>query len=198
MTDRRADRREKFLQAGIEVIGSMGFQSSSVTDICAAAGLARTHFYKEFDNREQLLMSVYDLIQNDVLAAIERALRSTHNRDRRDIVAATMSACIDALGSDPRRARITYFEMVGVSDVVEEHRRKRRAVWATFIESTLRAEIGADFVPPGGHLLAATAYLGALSELVAEWSRTPPPRPPVDKLVETMIAVLGAFVPYVD
>ncbi|WP_308119438.1 TetR/AcrR family transcriptional regulator [Rhodococcus sp. BP-332] len=198
MTDRRADRRRRFLQAGIEVIGDKGYAATSVADICSAAGLARSQFYSEFANRETLLVAVYDLVQDDALAAVVAALADATDRTRRALVVAAMTALIDSLGRDPRRARISYLEMVGVSDDVEQHRSRRRATWAEFIEATLRAEIGADFVPPGGHRLAATAFLGALTELVSDWSRTPPPRPRVDGIVQTMIAVLGAFVPDLD
>ena len=198
MVDRRADRRRKFLEAGVEVLGEKGYAATSVSDICTAAGLARNQFYGEFANREKLLIDVYDLIQSDLLTAVDTALRSVTDGDRREIVAAMMAAQLDSLGSDPRRARICYLEMVGVSDAVERHRARRREKWLQYFEQTLRAQVGADFVPPGGYRAAATAYLGALTELVSDWSRAAPPRPSVDAIVETMVAVLSAFVPDLD
>ena len=192
---RKADRRARFLQAGIEVIGVRGYAGTSVADICTAAGLARSQFYSEFANREALLVDVYDLIQDDALAAVVAALDGHVDRDRRALVAAAMTALVGSIGGDPRRARISYLEMLGVSDAVEQHRTRRRAQWVEFFEATLRAEIWLDFVPPGGYRLAATAFLGALTEIVSDWSRTAPPRPPIELIVETMVAVLGAFVP---
>lgn len=179
-------------------MGTKGYTATSVADVCAAAGLARSQFYSEFANREALLTAVYDLVQDEALAAVVAALENVVDRDRRSLVAAAMTALIESLGHDPRRARICYLEMLGVSDSVELHRRRRRATWANYIETTIRAELGDDFVPPGGHQLAASAFLGALTELVSEWSRSAPPRDPVDGIVEAMIAVLGAFVPYLD
>lgn len=198
MADRRADRRAKFLQAAIEVLGTKGYSATSVADVCAAAGLARSQFYGEFANREKLLTDVYDLIQQDAETAVVTALSGSTDRDHRKLVAAAMGALIDSLGSDPRRARICYIEMLGVSDTVEQHRARRRAVWVGFFEATLRGEVGAEFDPPGGYRLAATAFLGAFTEVVSDWSRTPSPRPPVGALVDTMIAVLAAFVPDLD
>lgn len=192
---RKARRRARFLHAGIEVIGVRGYAATSVADICTAAGLARSQFYSEFANREALLIDVYELIQDDALAAVVAALDGHIDRDRRALVAAAMTALVGSIGGDPRRARISYLEMLGVSDAVEQHRTRRRAQWLDFFENTLRSEIGADFVPPGGYHLAATAFLGALTEIVSDWSRTDPPRPPIERIVETMVAVLGAFVP---
>ena len=61
------------MHAAIEVIGGRGYAATSVADICAAAGLARSQFYSEFANREALLVDVYDLIQDDALAAVVRS-----------------------------------------------------------------------------------------------------------------------------
>ncbi|KZE98773.1 TetR family transcriptional regulator, partial [Rhodococcus sp. EPR-279] len=129
---RKADRRARFLHAGIEVIGVRGYAATSVADICTAAGLARSQFYSEFANREALLIDVYDLIQDDALAAVVAALDGHIDRDRRALVAAAMTALVGSIGGDPRRARISYLEMLGVSDAVEQHRTRRRAQWVDF------------------------------------------------------------------
>ncbi|SFA44786.1 transcriptional regulator, TetR family [Rhodococcoides kroppenstedtii] len=198
LSDRRAERRRRFLAAGLAVIGEKGYAATSVADICAAAGLARSQFYDEFPNREKLLLDVYDAVQDDARDAVIAALAAVENGDRRALVTAAITALIDSLGSDPRRARVSYLEMLGVSDAVEQHRSRRRVEWATFIEATLRTELGGDFVPPGGHEFAATAFIGPLTELISTWSRMPGPRPPVGGIVDTMVAVLGAFVPDLD
>ncbi|NIL79843.1 TetR family transcriptional regulator [Rhodococcoides kroppenstedtii] len=198
LSDRRAERRRRFLAAGLAVIGEKGYAATSVADICAAAGLARSQFYDAFPNREKLLLDVYDAVQDDARDAVIAALAAVENGDRRSLVIAAITALIDSLGSDPRRARVSYLEMLGVSDAVEQHRSRRRAEWAAFIEATLRGELGGDFVPPGGHEFAATAFIGALTELISTWSRMPDPRPPVDGIVDTMVAVLSAFVPDLD
>ena len=198
LSARRAERRQRFLAAGLLMIGEKGYAATSVADICAAAGLARSQFYDEFPNREKLLLDVYDVVQDDARDAVVAALAGVRTGDRRALVVAAITALIDSLGSDPRRARVSYLEMLGVSDAVERHRSRRRTEWAAFIEATLRSELGGDVVPPGGHEFAATAFIGALTELISTWSRMPDPRPPVDRIVDTMVAVLGAFVPDLD
>ena len=50
-----------------------------------------------------------------------------------------MTALVGSIGGDPRRARISYLEMLGVSDAVEQHRTRRRAQWVEFFENTLRS-----------------------------------------------------------
>lgn len=194
MAVRRADRRAKFIEAGLTVFSAKGYAGSSVADICTEAGLARSQFYAAFDSREDLLLDVYDTIQDGAQVAVVDALEREGSVARQGVLtAAAMAALIRSVGSDPRRARIAFVEMIGVSERVEQHRADRRALWAQFIRATIEERAGADFVPPGGYALAATGFLGALTDLVHRWS-TSDPRPPVSDLIEVMTAILDALV----
>nr|WP_296773620.1 TetR/AcrR family transcriptional regulator [Rhodococcus sp. (in: high G+C Gram-positive bacteria)] len=192
---RRAERRSAFLRAGVDVFGEKGYASSSITDVCKASGLARNQFYAEFDSRETLLIEVYENIQSDARDAVAEVLGAlAEPTDFGETVAAAMAALLGSLGSDPRRARICYIEMLGVSPRVEEYRAARRQIWADYIADAIRGEVGESFVPPGGYRAATWGFLGALTELGSRWSLSDP-RPPLDDLIEAMTAILRAFLP---
>ncbi|MGW6374706.1 TetR/AcrR family transcriptional regulator [Rhodococcus sp. NPDC055112] len=192
VTARRAERRSQFIAAALAVFTEKGYARSSVADVCAAAGLARSQFYAEFASREDLLLALYDQIQSDAREAMVAALAEVASSELRDLVAAAMEAFVESIGADPRRAQISYVDIVGVSPRVEQHRLDQRVVWAGFFESTLRGVVGEGFEPPGGYPLAATAFIGALTALVHQWSTTDP-RPPVAGLVEVMTTLLSAL-----
>ncbi|ORM33385.1 TetR/AcrR family transcriptional regulator [Williamsia sp. 1135] len=194
MAVRRAERRAKFIEAGLTVFGGKGYAASSVADICAEAGLARSQFYSEFGSREDLLLGVYDAVQDDSQTAVVAALeREGADAEKALLTAAAMAALVRSVGDDPRRARIVFVEMIGVSSRVEKHRANRRALWAEFIAATIAERSDGGFTPPGGYKLATTAFLGALTELVHAWS-TSDPRPPIDDLIAVITAVLNALV----
>jgi AcrR family transcriptional regulator len=194
MAVRRAERRAKFIEAGLSVFSAKGYASSSVADICSEAGLARSQFYAEFGSREDLLLGVYDAIQDASQTAVVDALeREGADAEQALLTAAAMAALVRSVGDDPRRARIVFVEMIGVSSRVEKHRAQRRALWAEFIAATIAERSEGDFTPPGGYALATTAFLGALTELVHTWS-TSDPRPPIDDLIAVITAVLNALV----
>lgn len=197
MAERRADRHSRFLQAGLDLFGTKGYGATSVSDICASAGLVRTQFYSAFTNREKLLTDVYDRIQQSAEAAVVAALARSTGQGNRELASVVMTALVDSIGRDPRRTRICYIEMLGVNDAVEQHRADRRRAWVDFFETMLRKEVGSDYEPPGGYRLASTAVLGAFTEVVSDWSRTPAAERsvPVNAVVETLIAVLSTFVP---
>lgn len=194
MAVRRAERRAKFIEAGLVVFSAKGYAGSSVADICAEAGLARSQFYAEFGSREDLLLALYDAIQDASQAAVVAALEHVGAESEKALLtAAAMAALVRSVGDDPRRARIVFVEMIGVSARVESHRTQRRALWAEFIAATIAERSVGGFIPPGGYALATTAFLGALTELVHEWSISDP-RPPIDDLIAVITAVLNALV----
>lgn len=192
MAARKAERRFQFIAAALAVFTEKGYARSSVADVCAAAGLARSQFYAEFTSREDLLLALYDQIQADAREAMVSALAEVASSDLRELTAAAMAAFVESIGEDPRRAQISYVDIVGVSPRVEQHRLDQRVVWAGFFESTLRGAVGEGFVPPGGYAMASTAFIGALTALVHQWSTTDP-RPPVAGLIDVMATLLNAL-----
>nr|WP_043826456.1 TetR/AcrR family transcriptional regulator [Rhodococcus opacus] len=191
---RKAERRSRFLEAALTVFAEKGYAKSSVADICAAADLARGQFYDEFRSREDLLLAVYDQVQSDAREAMVAALAKETGTDPRTLAAVAMAAFVESIGRDPRRTKISFVDIVGVSPRVEQHRIDQRGVWVSFFESTVGGAMGADFVPPGGYDMASTAFIGALVALVQQWS-TADPRPPVEGLIELMTRLLSALIP---
>ncbi|WP_433578505.1 TetR/AcrR family transcriptional regulator [Nocardia brasiliensis] len=187
--DRRAHRRDQFVAAGLAVFGENGYRESSITAICKAAGLARAQFYEHFTNREELLRAVYDLVQSDARQAVAAAVTGTDGGDFVTRARAGVLAYAESVGNDPRRARVSYIESVGVSADFEQHRIDERRIWAEFLAAELRRALGPDFVPVGGYPTAATGFIGALMALVHQWSSTEP-RESLDDLVEVLTRFL--------
>lgn len=192
LADRRAERRSQFIWAALEVFSAKGYASSSVADICADAGLARRQFYDEFDSREDLLIALYDQIQNDARDAITGAIAHRTPPSLGELAEIAMRAYVESIGGDPRRAQISHVDVIGVSSRVEAHRVERRTEWAVFFKAAVQGAAGEDFVPPGGYEMAATAFVGALTALVHQWS-TAPTRQPVDGLIEVMSTILSGL-----
>ncbi|WP_433732539.1 TetR/AcrR family transcriptional regulator [Nocardia sp. CA-129566] len=189
VADRRAQRREEFLAAGVAVFGEHGYQSTSITALCRAAGLARSQFYEHFDNREDLLIAVYDMIQVETRQAVTAATAAVASGDAVGRAQAAVRAYAESIGRDPRRARIAHIEVVGVSERVERRRLEQRGLWMAFFEDQIRRALGPDFVPPGGFDAAVTGYLGALLALVQQWS-TGDPRTDLAGITEVLTRFL--------
>lgn len=187
--DRRAGRRTAFIAAGLSEFGVSGYRNSSITSICRAAGLTRSQFYEHFDNREDLLLAVYDLIQNEAREAVTSALVSSTDQDISARARTAITAYARSIGDDPRRATISFVEIVGVGPQVERHRIEERVVWSRFVETEMRRQLGDEFAPPGGYAEATAGFIGALITLVHRWA-TSDPRPDLSGIVEVLTRFL--------
>ncbi|MBL1074461.1 TetR/AcrR family transcriptional regulator [Nocardia sp. 2] len=194
VVDRRADRRIQFLGAGLTVFGEGGYQDSSITSLCKAAGLARSQFYEHFANREALLLGVYDMIQADARAAVTAAVAATDPGDAVGRARAAVVAYAESVGGDVRRARISFVEIVGVSAEVEQHRVEQRRRWVEFFTDEMRRSFGDGYIPPGGYPSAAMGFIGALMALVHQWS-TMEPRGELADVVEVLTRFLASLMP---
>jgi AcrR family transcriptional regulator len=113
------------MEAGFDVFGSIGFAGTSISGVCAAAGVTERHFYEEFASREELLEAVYDDIAKDVYDLVREALKAP-GLTQIERIRSGNYAFFAYLTEDRRRARIYAFEAVGVSPELERHRRSTR------------------------------------------------------------------------
>jgi len=176
--ERSAARRARLLEAGLDVIGREGYAQTSVAAVCRHAGLTSRYFYEHFANREALLRAVHDEVVAEGLLAAQRAADAQADASLEQVVAAQLAAYYGVVVEDPRKGRVQFIEVVGVSVEMEAH---RRAVTRAFGDALVERIEG--FVERGAiarrssHRLIAHAILGALNELIVEHlSDAPEPR----------------------
>lgn len=63
-SERVDERRERFLEAGLEVFGTVGLRGATVRVLCKAAGLTERYFYESFTDTEALFCAVYERENN--------------------------------------------------------------------------------------------------------------------------------------
>jgi AcrR family transcriptional regulator len=162
---RVADRRERLVQAALEVFTSRTFHGAKVRDVCQEAGLTERYFYESFSGKQELLMALADMIVEDfVTAALPSIALVTTDLDA--AIEGAMSAVVHSLTDDPRRARILFVESVGVSPAAEAKRRSVIAKLAAVIQGAAAPAFG-DWVNDSVEVeLIARSLIGAASELI--------------------------------
>ncbi|MFJ4652009.1 TetR/AcrR family transcriptional regulator [Nocardia sp. NPDC088792] len=194
VAERKAERRQRFLDAAIRIFGERGYADCSLADVCAAAGLSKRQFYEEFETREDVLVAAYDQIQDQAALTLAAALAELGpDPDPTTTVTHALTAYLGSLGSDPHRAKVAFVEVVGVSERMERHRRARRHAWADTISSAIEPLAG-----PGAHTrgtpgLAGSALIGAINGLAHEWLLSDP-RPPVADLVDVLVPMAVSLI----
>jgi len=120
LEERKAQRRETFLRAGLEVFGTIGFRAATVRCLCKEAKLTDRYFYESYGSLEKLLMAVYEHCMTNLSKKI---LQSMTLNFRDNNVANALEAGLDAYFSeleDPRIARICMVELEAISPEVDQ------------------------------------------------------------------------------
>ena len=167
---RRCERRERLLAAGLELFGAEGYRATSIEKLCAAADVSTRNFYEEFRSRDRLLIALHEKITVRAVTALLKALSSAKDEELADRLSHAVRAYIRTTSGDPRWARICYVETVGVSNAVEQHRLTwRERVSAVLINEAERA-VRRGEASQRDYRLTAVAFIGAVNELVYHWS----------------------------
>jgi AcrR family transcriptional regulator len=187
--ERRGERREKLLDAAVELFGTVGFSATTIEMLCHAAQLHPRYFYEQFETREALLMAVYDdhveTVLATVLAALDRA-----PPDPRLRLEAGLRTFVDAVLQDERLARINYFEMVGVSTELEARRRAVLRAYADLITDQLATFDPSERLNVTHPRLGAVALVGAVDGLITD-ALAAEPRADREQVITTLLELFG-------
>jgi len=115
LEDRKSQRREQFLKAGLHVFGTTGFRSATVRSLCKEAQLTDRYFYESYGNLENLLIAVYEQCMSKLGKAIITAISCAYQKSDTDTA---ITAGLDAyflMLEDPKIARICMVELEGIS-----------------------------------------------------------------------------------
>ncbi|MFL6144858.1 MAG: TetR/AcrR family transcriptional regulator [Labedaea sp.] len=163
--DRRAERPERLMNAGLQLFGTEGYAATSIERLCADAGVSTRNFYEEFTGREDLLMRLYDRIIERSVGAVRAAFEQAGDAPAAVRLERAVRAFVTTTASDPRWARLSYVEVVGVSDAVEAHRIAWREKWAALLIAEAERAVSRGEARPSDFRLGAVGLIGAVNEL---------------------------------
>ena len=190
-SEREAERRQRFIEAGVTLFGTIGYHATSVRVLTAEARLNNRYFYECFGAMEDLLIACYEHLMSQLIEQLVVAL-NTPTDNLEDRLRRGARCYFEAVQS-PHFARITQVEVLGVSQRVD-------AIYiqamADLAELTLRVirdrALAADIDKPRLDVIGA-ALVGAMMTAGAHWVRTRY-QDPIDVMVDGSTRVLlGTF-----
>ncbi|WP_405825210.1 TetR/AcrR family transcriptional regulator [Streptomyces sp. NBC_01390] len=169
--ERQAERRRRFLEAALQLFGDTpGYRSTTVAALSEAAGLSTRQFYEEFRTLEDLLAALHLQVNDWAEGAARTALAAAEGLPLAERADAIFRAYAANVTADPRRIRITFVEIIGVSARLEEQRLARRSRWVNLICTEAEAAVAVGEAAPRDYRLAATAFIGSVNGLLHDWS----------------------------
>ncbi|MEO3788135.1 TetR/AcrR family transcriptional regulator [Actinocorallia sp. B10E7] len=159
---RVAERRERLLAAGLDLWSELGWSGVSVRGVCARSGLTDRYFYESFDDRDALLLAVFDRVRDELTG---RLLAVPFTGEPRAVMRAMFTTLITALADDPRHARIAFTEPAG-SPALETRRHDALLAVAGAVAEGVSSVAP---VPPGGVRGPALFCVGGVGGLISAW-----------------------------
>lgn len=169
--ERRAERRRRLLDAALQLFGDEpGYRASSVAAVCARADLSTRQFYEEFRNLEDVLVQLHREGNARAAEAAAEALARAADAGYAERAVEAFRAYARVVADDPRRVRVMFVEVVGVSADLERRRLETRRTWAELVLAEVKLAIERGEVPARDYRLTVHAFISAVNGLLYDWS----------------------------
>lgn len=109
---RRDERRASLMAAALEIIGTQGLSSATVSAVSESAGLIRRYFYESFPDLDTLLVTIYDQVLAEASSTVMRAIERA-DADARRKARAGIEAFIGFISTDAGKARLVFVYAAG-------------------------------------------------------------------------------------
>lgn len=121
LAERKKQRREAFLAAGLCIFGSSGYRQASVRRLCQEAQLTDRYFYEACGNLETLLVDIYQQCMSNLSKKILYAISSEYcvASDPEKAIIAGLDIFFKEL-EDRHIARVCMIELEGLSPDVTQ------------------------------------------------------------------------------
>jgi AcrR family transcriptional regulator len=184
----RISRRDRILQAMVEVVAERGFAGATVKRVTARAGVSSRAFYESFEGLEDCLAAVFDLGRERTVELILEAFEGEETWQGG--VRKALASLLVFLDSEPLFTRVWLVESLGAGAWAHEHReRNLRALRELVLASWPASE---DWSSPP---LAAEGAIASVLGIVHAHIVTGKPEP----LIELLGPLMGLVAaPYLD
>ena len=166
--DRVLERRERLMQAALQLFGTQGYANTTIETLCSEAKVTTRHFYQVFSSREELLLAVYNQITEELQVSLFSAMMA-ERQGLQEKMQQVIQALVNNYLTDSRRAQIGVLEVVGASAIVEKRRREVIHGIAIHLEQFMDALAAENQLPQRNYHWLAVALVGGINELMAEW-----------------------------
>jgi AcrR family transcriptional regulator len=176
LEDRAAARRAALIEAGTELLGTVGAEGVTVRAACRATKLSERYFYESFDSRDTLLRAVHAQVaaqaRDAILAAAAAHTEAGGAVDDEALAYAAVGAFTAFLEEDPRRGRVLLSESFS-DTVLARHDVELVPAFAALLVAQITALPDAPDATDAE--LTAVALIGALRNLYLAWLAGDPP-----------------------
>jgi AcrR family transcriptional regulator len=167
-TTKRHSRQEQLLFVAGKVFAKKGYHSTSISDICKRADIARGTLYLYFDNKRDIFDTLIKQYISGMLSAITKfrsdiPLKPQFNKN--------VQSFIEVIIKNKDLTRIVASEAVGLDSEFDNQLIHFYATLVTYIEGALLLLKKSEEIPKNINAkLLAYAIIGVLKEISYQWA----------------------------
>lgn len=189
---RQQARRTRLVESGVELYGTEGYRNTTVVTVCARAGVGKRYFYESFTDSEDLLLEVYREVTGRILEAVHRGMGA--ESDGLDVrVRGAVTGYFRLIAEDPRVPRIVFFEILGVSPVIDTAYRQVVETLVDVCVALAAPYLDVAAHPPARLRAIMTGLIGAMLMIAQQWVQTGYREPLADMVDSAVLMVEGVL-----
>jgi AcrR family transcriptional regulator len=165
--ERVTARRAQLVEATITLLASTGEARTTMTAVCAEAGLTERYFYESFGSRDDMLVAALDSVSEEI-ARIALDAVAASSGEPADRVRAAIGAVVDLVVAAPDKMRVAVIES-NANPAMRVRRRELLTSFAELAAAEAREIFGDETWPEPRDRLHGVIFMAGLSELVASW-----------------------------
>ena len=168
---KRDATRRALLEAALNVFGEKGYQGTAVDDIVSRAGRSKGAAYFHFPSKEAIFRSLVRELTAMLAARVEREIAKETTAVRR--LDAALLSVIEIFTKHRILARVMLVEVAGAGRAFSSDLLFVRQQFIDLIRANLDGAVTEGTIPPCDTDLIATAWFGAINEVVTHWLHDP-------------------------
>jgi TetR/AcrR family fatty acid metabolism transcriptional regulator len=164
----RAGKRDAILRAAIDVFAERGFFNAQVADVARAAGVAAGTVYLYFQNKDDLLVSIFERTMREVIDDARGSLAPL--RDPVAQLGAIARMHLDRMGRDRSLAVVFQVELRQSTKFMERFSATLLREYLGIIRAiVVQGQKAGTFRGDVNPTLAAKLFFGGLDEMATNW-----------------------------
>jgi len=165
---RGATKRERILRAAVDVFAEYGYFNAKVSTIAKTAGVADGTIYLYFDNKEDLLVTIFREHTRTFLDSLKRELSGARRPD--EAVRIVIRHHLEALGQDRALAIVSQVELRHSLKFMSHLSHQEVTSYLTIIRQVVeQGQSSGVFRKRHNPQLVAKSLFGILDEAVTSW-----------------------------
>ena len=166
--ERIAERRERLIDAGVELFGDRGYAATSIRSVLQQSGLRDRYFGESFADLDSLLAAVYSRLIDEEISGCAAAIDKTSGGS--EGARAMIDTITRSFEKNPGKARIKSREVLSGGPVAREQRRAGLRRLAQLVADLLPSS---TTLKQSDVLLLGLSIVAAADELLMTWIESP-------------------------